>query len=215
MIVLYSILFVLLLTLAYTYYRYHTYDPEDTSIKVEKSDLQYFSENYTDARKAFLDKAKELGKKFRNTEISSIRIDSKVDPGLYLDLCHIPSSGKTGRLLVLVSGTHGIEGYAGGAVQQMFMNEILSEDLIKDTGILLIHSLNPFGQKYFRKTTEFNVDLNRNCVADSSHFNKTNKGYSRLRRLLVPLRKVNKNNIYHRFFYIVAIWKIIKELIQL
>jgi len=78
-------------------------------------------------------------------------------------------------------------------------------------GILLIHAFNPYGFKYFRKATENNVDLNRNCSKDHSVFNIKNPGYSKLYDLLCPSGVVNTYTLHNQFFYLVAIWKIVKE----
>ena len=78
-------------------------------------------------------------------------------------------------------------------------------------GVLLIHAFNPYGFKYYRKTTEFNVDLNRNCGIDKSVFENSNPGYGDLYDLLCPPGEVNKNSMRNQFFYLAAIWNILKE----
>ncbi len=77
------------------------------------------------------------------------------------------------------SGTHGVEGYLGSAVQIRFLHELFlrNEALLQNKGqekasesgkvrkILLIHAVNPFGMRHHRRTNENNVDLNRNVLA--------------------------------------------------
>ena len=211
MIILYGILVLLAGAFIYIYHRYHSFDPENRDIEVNLSDLEYFSEDYDTARNGFLADVNTLKESYPGTELISFRVDSKKDSELYMDICYIPPAGKKKKLFVLVSGTHGIEGYTGGAVQQLFITEILDRSLLNDTGVLLVHSFNPYGQKYFRKTTEENIDLNRNCPSDPALFMSSNKGFTRMYRLLCPKGKVNKNTPYNRFFYIAAVWKILKE----
>ena len=81
------------------------------------------------------------------------------------------------------SGTHGIEGYLGSAVQIRFLHELFmkNEKQLNDSNnnqhststlstrrkILLIHSINPYGMRHHRRTNENNVDLNRNALTDT------------------------------------------------
>jgi hypothetical protein len=53
-----------------------------------------------------------------------------VDQELFIDFLCIPSLADTTMLLVLSSAVHGIEGYSGSAVQQMFLKEMVNKDLL-------------------------------------------------------------------------------------
>ena len=79
------------------------------------------------------------------------------------------------------SGTHGIEGYLGSAIQLRFLHELflqhekqLRTNIVrapptKNTPVkkvLLIHAINPHGMRHHRHTNENNVDLNRNVLSD-------------------------------------------------
>ena len=69
------------------------------------------------------------------------------------------------RLIVVSSGVHGVEGHTGSAVQRRLLEEQLeSLALPADTGLLLIHAVNPYGYAHTRRVNESNVDLNRNFV---------------------------------------------------
>ena len=68
------------------------------------------------------------------------------------------------QLMIITSGIHGVEGYAGSALQQLWLAELSSEFPI-DTGVLLVHALNPYGFAHNRRVNEHNVDLNRNALA--------------------------------------------------
>ena len=67
------------------------------------------------------------------------------------------------KVLVMISGTHGPELLAGSAMQFMWMAEF-SAVRNPDTAIFLIHGANPYGCASIRRTTENNVDLNRNFI---------------------------------------------------
>lgn len=69
------------------------------------------------------------------------------------------------KLLVTVSGTHGIEGFAGSACQtRVLLGEGLVGAADPTLGFLLVHALNPYGFAFQRRVNEENVDLNRNFV---------------------------------------------------
>lgn len=69
------------------------------------------------------------------------------------------------RLLVVSSGIHGVEAYAGSALQHRLLAEALDAlSFADDTGCLLVHALNPYGFAWTRRVNESNVDLNRNFL---------------------------------------------------
>ncbi len=66
------------------------------------------------------------------------------------------------RLLILNSGTHGLEGLLGSGVQLALVERGLTPG--PDLAVLLIHAINPFGFAWRRRVNEDGVDLNRNFV---------------------------------------------------
>ncbi len=67
--------------------------------------------------------------------------------------------------LVISSGTHGVEGYTGSAVQHYLASRILPRlELGPDTAIILQHANNPYGFAFSRRVNEGNVDYNRNFL---------------------------------------------------
>jgi len=71
-------------------------------------------------------------------------------------------------MLVLISGTHGIEGFAGSACQAGILHAGI--ELPPDTGLLLVHAINPYGFAWGRRVNEDNVDLNRNFVSHGGSY---------------------------------------------
>jgi hypothetical protein len=65
------------------------------------------------------------------------------------------------------SGLHGVEGFAGSAIQLQLVNDL--PELSVDTALIVVHVLNPYGMAWLRRFNENNVDLNRNVVADRSY----------------------------------------------
>lgn len=73
--------------------------------------------------------------------------------------------GKLPGVVVHVSGTHGVEGYAGSAIQVAFLEALHnnSDDHLNELcTVVLVHAFNPFGMDNYRRANEHNVDLNRN-----------------------------------------------------
>lgn len=68
------------------------------------------------------------------------------------------------NVLVIVSGTHGVEGYAGSLCQACWLNTFDQSSLGAGTAVLLIHMLNPWGAAWRRRHNEDNVDLNRSFI---------------------------------------------------
>jgi len=114
-------------------------------------------------------------------------VASNADPDLTID--HAFFSGGGDRLLVLQSGIHGSEAASGAAVAAFVMNTYLPALLAKGIDLAFIHSLNPYGFKFCRRTDEDNVNLNRNFSADGSVFKIVNNDYRALRAVFEPQGK--------------------------
>ena len=67
-------------------------------------------------------------------------------------------------VLIMISGTHGPELFSGSAMQRLWI-ETFQRNYTHNFGVLLIHAINPYGCAYGSRTTENNVDLNRNFVS--------------------------------------------------
>ena len=88
--------------------------------------------------------------------------------------------------LVISSGTHGVEGHTGSAVQHYLASRILPRlELGPDTAIILQHANNPYGFAWSRRVNEGNVDYNRNFLAHFDH-EKVSPDYELLYDLLNP-----------------------------
>jgi hypothetical protein len=68
----------------------------------------------------------------------------------------------------------------------MFLGEIAPSLPQEGLGLLVVHALNPYGFKYRRRSTQANVNLNRNFATDLSLFANENPNYDRLASLLEP-----------------------------
>lgn len=91
------------------------------------------------------------------------------------------------RLVVVTSGVHGLEGFAGSGCQVAMLHDAALLDLVRNRGaaLLLVHAVNPYGFSHRQRTNEDNVDLNRNRWRHGSD-DGINAGYAALHPLLMP-----------------------------
>ncbi len=87
--------------------------------------------------------------------------------------------------LLLVSGTHGVEGFTGSALQHHWLDGVGVAGVPDGLRVVLLHAFNPYGFAWVRRVNEDNVDLNRNFV-DWSQPPPANEDYGGLAHLLVP-----------------------------
>lgn len=66
------------------------------------------------------------------------------------------------KIIMIISGTHGVEGPAGYDLQLDLLQKKAHEKLPSDVGLVFVTALNPWGWVNGRRTNEDNVDLNRN-----------------------------------------------------
>ena len=141
----------------------------------------YFSDRYAQARSRFLAAAEACG-----AEVTTYAHPLKGREGedLAMELARIGPAHATKALLIL-SGTHGIEGYCGSGTQSAWLSEGAWKKRSEDTAIFLVHAVNPYGFSWQRRVNEDNVDLNRNFV-DFAQPLPANPGYAELVAALCP-----------------------------
>lgn len=181
---------------------------EEVAAEYSYSDVFY--DEYDDVRAHLMDTVNELKGAGYEVQLSSHAIDEK--DGLYIDSLYIPATDKQTNLIVITTGVHGIEGYIGSVMLDVFWKEIYASEINKtNTGVLVVANVNPYGMKYHRRYNENNVDLNRNFILDWNTFDKTvNKDYPKVGSFLGP-KETMGNIIGHELsFY----GSMIKELIE-
>jgi hypothetical protein len=123
--------------------------------------IDSFSESYAEARDKFLAAARRAG-----AQTTHHRLDQHGPDGtdLSVDVARIgPLTAR--KLLVTISGTHGVEGFFGSATQVESLNRMSAEPpLPPGVSVVHIHAINPFGFAWLRRTNEDNVDINRNWI---------------------------------------------------
>ncbi|MGG1685980.1 M14 family metallopeptidase [Pseudalkalibacillus sp. NRS-1564] len=149
----------------------------------------YFAKNYEQSRETFRNHLDKIQKKWPSATLSTKSIGKEEDNTI--DMISSEALTSNDRVLFFTSGEHGIEGYAGAAVIHMFAEEYLDQIDPSTTGICLIHALNPWGMRHFRRVTENNVDLNRNYFYDENSIRRdVNKNYAKESDLFLPDGKI-------------------------
>lgn len=153
----------------------------------EFSDNDYFPQDYKNSREAFIASIERLQ---TQKSIGQWAIPGKNDRDLFVDHVWFPPFEKADTLFVLTSGIHGSETYAGAAVQEMLINEILPGIDRRHTGIFIVHAMNPFGFKHHQRCTETGVNLNRNFSVSGENYKKHNETSIRLCERFIERRPV-------------------------
>ena len=125
----------------------------------------WFSENYQEARERFLNSVEAL--KEKGFEVSQEKLPLNLkgpdNEELTIDLAVVGSLNSE-NLLLYSSGIHGVEGFAGSAIQLSVLDRLKDQELFSDYCVVFIHIINPYGMAWHRRVNENNVDLNRNFL---------------------------------------------------
>lgn len=140
-----------------------------------------FSATYHGARSAFLDAAAETGAQLERHECPA---RGPKGEALYTDTAWLGDRAAS-KVLMVLSGTHGVEGFCGAGFQVHWLRSGLHRQLPADTAVLFVHALNPYGFAWLRRVNEDNVDLNRNYL-DWGQPPPENAGYREIAEALLP-----------------------------
>ena len=140
-----------------------------------------FSADYQEARQKFRTEADRAGgaiESILHPERGPDRSDLATDIAWF-------GARDAESVLVLISGTHGVEGFCGSGAQIEWMRRGEASRLPKSIGVLMIHAINPYGFAWLRRVTHENIDLNRNWIDFSSAL-PPNPGYETLSSVISP-----------------------------
>ena len=144
--------------------------------------IDYFPNIYSQARSKFLMAAR--AKRFALTHYALPYLRGPKGEELAIDVAHTRQDDAR-HLLLIISGTHGVEGFCGSGLQVGYLEDELYGALPPNSATILIHALNPFGFAYLRRVNEENVDLNRNFL-DFSATLPSSAAYELVHEYLVP-----------------------------
>lgn len=102
--------------------------------------------------------------------------------------------------VVVLAGTHGVEGLAGSAIQADLLQSLNAGrlSLPQRTALLLVHALTPWGFAWLRRCDADGVDLNRNAL-DFSTTLPENPGYRQLHSALFAADAVQRQQLFEQF----------------
>jgi hypothetical protein len=172
-------------------------------IRIWRPDLEtpdgYFSQNYTTARSRFREAVKKAGGR-----LESLPLDAKGPAGedLSIDIAWFGAE-QPRRVLLHSSGLHGVEAFAGSAIQLQWLEADLPS-IPGDAAIVLVHVLNPYGMAWLRRFNENGVDLNRNFLGPDEPYAGAPDGYPKLDSFLNPPTSPANDFYYVRAGWLVA-----------
>jgi hypothetical protein len=142
-----------------------------------------FSQTYQEARNKFLAEA----------DVAGLDVHSHLHPLLGRDgeqlAMDVVRDGPAdaASLLIISSACHGVEGFCGSGVQTTLLQDRAWREAAADArvAVLYVHALNPYGFSWWRRTTQENVDLNRN-FHDFAGPLPRNDAYDELAAAIVP-----------------------------
>lgn len=103
---------------------------------------------------------------------------------LYLDLAWFGALSAK-KVLLLISGVHGVEGYCGSGIQVGSIRTGWHRLADDNLAIVMIHGLNPYGMSHIRRVNEDGVDINRNFI-DFQQPLPANTFYDDLADVIIP-----------------------------
>lgn len=142
---------------------------------------EYFSSDYRSARERFLRAAADAG-----STLASFENPATAPDGLpvFTDLAMLGDPDAS-ALMLINSGTHGVEGFCGSAAIIGWLQEEAAR-LPATVRVVLVHAINPHGFAWLRRVTEDNVDLNRNFVDHARGTYPAKPEYDKLHEALLP-----------------------------
>ncbi|MBI5719712.1 MAG: M14 family metallopeptidase [Burkholderiales bacterium] len=153
----------------------------------------FFAQSYAEARAKFTAAAEAAGLDVQAHVHPLVGRDGEV---MAMDVARFGAVDAR-ALLVVTSGCHGAEGYCGSGVQNALLADAAFPAAARAAGVavLYVHALNPYGFSWIRRTTQENVDLNRNWQEFDHHGDHhgdhhaplpANAGYEEIARFVVP-----------------------------
>lgn len=96
-----------------------------------------------------------------------------------------PAVGEAHTVVMVASGTHGVEGHTGSALQSLLLREGLGRSLPPGVAVVIVHAVNPHGMAWERRVDADNIDVNRNFVDFAAPL-PSNPGYAHVAAALNP-----------------------------
>lgn len=158
-------------------------------------DTELFPANYASGRQHWL---AELGSDMRCFSYPCSGTSPEGE-ALFTDTVWI-GPDDAAKVVVLIGGTHGVEGFAGSAIEIDALRLITGGKLVipANMAVLMIHALTPWGYAWLRRCDADGVDLNRNAV-DFSRPLPENIGYEALKPALLSNDAQQRKTVFAAF----------------
>lgn len=171
----------------------------------------YFPKDFSDSKKKWKQFTSQVS---AERDIQELKLPSQSESEMFIDTFFAPAQKKPTHLFIMSSGVHGVEAFAGSAIQMLFLDKIFPSLDRKHLSVLLIHNINPWGFKNLRRVSENNVDLNRNFDINDRLFKTPNPGYRKIKDLINPQKPVDLSGLGYYLPFIDMIQKIIEVSIK-
>lgn len=159
-------------------------------------DLGCFRPGFAEARQHFIDTYQQVSSGLtRSCHSYTHPLCGPQGETLTCDVIHLGQSETPQQLLVLVSGTHGVEGFAGSAIQTdclPLLEEVLQQN--HSLGVIMLHAFNPWGFAWLRRYDHEGIDLNRNFIDFTAKL-PNNPEYEHLHARLLSITDTNSDNL--------------------
>jgi hypothetical protein len=160
--------------------------------------MDSFSGSYAEARAKFIAAASAANARIYNYGRSDL--EGREGERLTCDVA-VLGEDTTEMAVIVITGTHGIEGYCGSAILHRWLISQVGNTLDKSIKIVLVHAINPWAFSHNTRTTENNVDLNRNFLLNRASFERLNPSYDKLMPFLhVKTYSADQNLTNHRAY---------------
>jgi len=144
--------------------------------------LEFFSPDYCTAAERFRAVCASLGV-VTERYVNPVGLGARGEE-LVIDVAWFgPRTAK--RVFILSTGMHGLEGFCGSAVILHWLTKSRAR-VPPEQAVLIVHAANPWGFSYLSRTTENNVDLNRNFLDFKTADLQRNPIYASLHTALCP-----------------------------
>ncbi|OWZ22171.1 hypothetical protein PHMEG_0003167 [Phytophthora megakarya] len=169
---------ITVLVVALLVHTYNDFAPVDSYLPTSTANTSvdsHFSESYYQARALFRERAESAG-----AQLFSLPLEHLKALDLTIDIAVL--QGSSDRVLLHISGTHGVEGFAGSAIQAALLQKAMTNPSFSPSKptIIFVHALNAYGFAQLRRFNEHGVDLNRNWLTPEEFQERREKDPNRL-----------------------------------
>jgi len=147
-----------------------------------------FPETYELSRERFRNYLSTIQSKWSGAKLFQHNLSG--DEDLTIDWIYSNATESNQKVFILTTGEHGVEGYVGSAMMQLFIEKYMPKVDPRYTGILIVHAINPWGMKYHRRGNRDNIDLNRTFLYNTDHDPNFNTKYDKIAKFLNPGTKI-------------------------